>query len=149
MRLRAETDVAAPAGTVWRRLADPAALEGAATARGADVARLDGAGPVAPGAAWRIAFPFHGRPRSLTLRLTEVTAPETLSGVAEGEGLTGQAVVKIDPATPEVTRVTATVDLGATGFQGRLLLQTLKLMRGTLEAKMQDRLDRFARRVGG
>ena len=147
MRLSAQSDIRAPAAKVWAALTDVAAVERAGLKRGVDVTRVDEGGPVAPGAEWRIAFEFRGRRRSAVARLLAMDPDERIQAGVRGEGLESLAEAELVALSPGTTRLLARVDFGAVSFQGRLLLQTMKLMRGALQRRLEDRVDRFARRL--
>ena len=147
MRLTAQTDIRAPLDRVWAALTDVDAVERAGLKRGVDVTRVDEGGPVAPGAEWRIAFDFRGRRRTAAARLLRLDPDEVIQAGVRGEGLESLAEAELIPLSPTTTRMHARVEFAAISFQGRLLLQTMKLARGGLQRRLDDRLDRFSRRL--
>lgn len=147
MRITARQDVEAPIAEVFAQATDHAAFERQALRRGADVRRLDRAGPLAPGAAWRVGFAFRGREREAVIRVEGLEPPTRALATAEGGGLVARTALDLLALSRTTTRLTLTVEVEARTLASRLLLQGMKLARGSLGRRVEDRLAAWAREV--
>ena len=146
MKLNARTDVSAPADKVFRHLTDFERLEGVARERGADVERVD-AGTTPSEAHWRAEFPFRGRTRHTEGRVTSFEVDQQLAIKGESEGLTARMKVELVELAPNQTRVHTSIDLSPGTMKARLLVQSLKLARRSLERRLERRLKQFGRQI--
>lgn len=146
MKLKTRTDVAAPADKIFRHLTDFDRIEAAARARGAEIERLDDRTTPSQ-AAWRAEFPFRGRKRHSELRLIDLEPDEQLALRGESDGLTALIRLELVPTSTQTTQLSAIIDLSPATMKARLLLQSLKLAKSSLEKRLDQRLNRFARRV--
>ncbi|WP_375261286.1 SRPBCC family protein [Palleronia sp.] len=146
MKLSARTDVAAPADKIFRHLTDFDRIEAAARNRGAEIERLDD-GTAPADAAWRASFPFRGRLRHTEARVVDFEPDEQLALRGESDGLSARVRLELIPLSDRQTRISAIIDLTPATMKARLLVQSLKLARSTLEKRMEGRLRRFGRHV--
>lgn len=145
MKVQQKVDIEASAEVVFARLSDVEAWERAAMRRGVDLtrtAKLDG--PAAVGMAWAARVPFRGKIRDITMSMTRLDPPTALGIEASGALVTAEIEVDVLDLGPRRSRVTLAVTLGAQGLSGKLLLQSLKLARGKIEARMKGQLDALA-----
>lgn len=143
MRFKSRKDIDAPIEVVFQRLTDFDQFERQALRRGAAVKRLS-AGPIAPGLAWDIAFTFRGKERRLRAELSEIEQPNFLSVDSQSSGIAGLTRLELVPLSPSRTRLSVTIDLSAKSLSSRLVLQSLKLARGSLEQRLDKRVATFA-----
>ena len=131
---------------------DHAGFERQALRRGADLRRTDRPAPgqegrLAVGASWRVLFPFRGREREALIRVDRLEPPHLAGAVVEGGGLLARSTADCLALSRGTTRLTLTVEVEARTFTARLLLQGMRLARGTLERRAADRLVGWAREV--
>lgn len=143
MRFSSRTDIEAPADFVFRVLADVDHWERAAIRRGAEVVRterprLGGAPGVDP--VWLIRFMFRGRERRITLRLGNVVPPERLGFSWVGQLFEGWGSVELIALGARRTRLTLVSEVKPKTLAARLILQSLRLARGKVRARMDRRL---------
>lgn len=146
MKLSARTDVAAPADRLFRHLTDFDRIETSAHGRGAEVERLDDRTTPAD-AAWRTSFPFRGKLRHAEFRVVDFEADEQLVLRGESDGLAARVRLELVPLPDQRTRISAIIDLTPGTMKARLLVQSLKLARSSLEQRLERRLQRFGRHV--
>jgi len=147
MRITTRQDIAAPIAQVFAEVTDATAFERQALRRGAEVRRLDRLPALAVGSSWRVAFSFRGREREAAVAVTRLEAPTLVSATIESGGLHGATVAELLALSRTTTRLVLTFDLEATTLTSRLLLQTLKLARGSLERRAEGRVATWAREV--
>lgn len=146
LKLSARTDVAAPADKIFRHLTDFDRIETAARDRGAEIERLDD-GTAPADAAWRASFPFRGRLRHTEARIVDFEVDEQIALRGESDGLSARVRLELVPLSDRQTRINAHIDLTPATMKARLLVQSLKLARSTLEKRLEGRLQRFGRHV--
>ena len=146
MKLSARTDVAAPADKIFRHLTDFDRIAASARGRGVEIERLDD-GTNSADAAWRTSFPFRGKLRHSEIRVVGFESGEQLALRGEGDGLTARVKLELVPLSDQQTRISAIVELTPATIKARLLVQSLKLARSSLEQRLEQRLQRFGHRV--
>jgi len=140
VKIEFRDDISAPAGFVFRRLTDFARHERQAMRRGAQVQRTDSGVEPGLGAAWEIVFDYRGKARQVRAEITEWTPPERLRIRGVSGGLDSVTVVDIVALSKTQTRVNVVSELSPNTLTARLLVQSLKLARGTVTARLQTRL---------
>ncbi|MBE2277492.1 MAG: SRPBCC family protein [Rhodobacteraceae bacterium] len=145
MKLTTRQDIEAPLDFVYAQLTDFESFERMALRRGAEVERLDPSPSPDLGMGWRLQFPFRGKTRNVTLRMTEL-APASLIGCEfESPMFEGQIRIDVIALAPRRTRMAITTDTRPVTMAARLLIQSVKLAKG----RVQDRLDRVSARLAG
>ena len=143
MKLSGREDIDAPIAKVWSVVTDFDALELLALRRGVEVSRTG----VVPAISWKTAFDLRGKRRKVQIRLQRLERPSHLgvsftSSPAEGSGL-----LELIELGPNRTRMTVSVEVKPRTLAARLLLQSLKLARGRVNKRFNQRLAQFARQV--
>lgn len=153
MRITASADVAAPIAEVFAAATDHEGLVRRALRRGAEVRRTDQPGSaadgsgLAPGAAWHASFPLRGRERRVEVHLARIEPPTLAEVLVEGGGLAARVTSDLLALSRDATRLTLAVDVGARTLPGRLMLQGMRLARGSMERRARERLAKWAREV--
>ena len=146
MKLSNRVDIEAPIDFVYAQLTDFAELERRARREGVAVAR-SGDGPVARGTAWIVRAEVRGRMREFTVTLVAMSAPEALRFDTRSEGLEVETTLELIALSPHRTRVVVGIDMRARTLTVRLLLQSLKLAKAKLDARLRKRLTRVAHQI--
>ncbi len=147
MKLSLRRDIDAPTETVFSEISTFDAIERRARARGIAIRRLDdGAGGPAA-ARWDLRFDLHGRPRQARAHVVLFAPDEQIALKADFDGISALGNVELQPLSADRTRLFGTVDMRPSTLGARLLIQSLKLARGSLERRLASRLDTFARRL--
>ena len=142
MRIEASAEAHAHVAEVRARLGDFAAIEAAARRAGVSVERVAEAPPT-----WRVGADALGSRREVEVRLVE-DAPERLRSEGEAAGVAGGVTIDLVPLGPDRTRIDLALEAEARSLAGRAVLAPAKLAQGRLEAKVQERLERFAASFG-
>lgn len=145
MQFATKEDIDAPIGDVFREVSNFAVIERMALRRGVEVRRLDDLPFPGAGAAWEARFRARGRKRTAHLEITEFTAPESLTCLTKVGGISATLVVTLIALSRNRTRISLATDLRASDLSSRLLLQSLKLARGTLTRRYHLRVAEYAR----
>jgi len=144
MEIITREDIEAPVDFVFGQVTDFQTFERQAMRRGADVKRRDRLPAPGKGSGWDVIFKFRGKDRRLAAEVTQFEAPVLLRLDTASGGIDGVTMVELVPLARTRTRLTTRTTLGATGLTAKLLLQSLRLARGTLTRRMQGRVASFA-----
>jgi carbon monoxide dehydrogenase subunit G len=142
MRFTSREDIDLPADAVFAALSDFEGFERMALRRGADVRRTGDC-------AWTIRFRFRGRERVLHSEIAQSDPPALLRTTGRSGGIDGVLRFDLLPLSPRHTRLTVDLDLSPTTLPARLMLQSLRLAKGTLTQRFKLRVERFARDLEG
>lgn len=141
MKFATRVDVEAPADEVFARLADFPGYVRKAEARGARV-RVT----AAPTFGWVAAFDWNGASRELKGEVVRFDPPRSFAAAMTAGGVEGTIEVEVLSLGPMRSQVHVAMEWRAVTIPGRLLLQSLKLVKG----KLDDRFDaRVAEIAGG
>lgn len=147
MKLTARTDIAAPIGFAYASLADHSAWEREAVRRGADVERPADMPLTGVGAGWRVRFRFRGRQRKVVLRIDELVPDERIAVSFEGQAMSGTSVMELTALSPGRTRLRVMLDMKPKTITARLFINTLRLAKGRVTARLEARLAQLATRI--
>lgn len=142
MEIISQTDVEAPQDFVFGAVADFNSFERQALRRGIDVSRLSDPGPVDTGARWRVKFEYRGRKWDVESHIAAFDRPGGYRILSASDGMDLETTVDLLALSRNVTRMTVTLKPRARTVVNRVFLQSLKLVRG----RVQEKMDGFARR---
>jgi uncharacterized protein YndB with AHSA1/START domain len=149
MKFSSHEDLEAPAQVVFAALCDHEHFQRTVQQRGVEMRRVDDRPEVGPGMAWEIDFKFRGRARKLRCSVTEVQAPERLCLFNESDGLTGDVVISVMTLAPNRSRLLVSVEMKPKNLSARLLLQSMRFAKGSLDRKFKSRLRDWAAKICG
>lgn len=135
---REEVDV--PRDFAFERFSDFTRYEQAARGYGADIRRVQGFTKVTEGVSWRGSAVIRGKTRGVEATVKRLARPETAQIETVVGGMNVVVDLDFDELAPEKTLVRATAKLKATTLGARLILQTVKLARKKIQAKIDSRL---------
>ncbi|WP_432254969.1 SRPBCC family protein [Limimaricola sp. AA108-03] len=146
MELSSQQRVAAPRDFVFAQASDFTAFERQALRRGIEVESRGG--PEALGRGWSASVPVMGREREIAAEIVGYAAPEDYTVRGESSGV--EILVRVETLPEEElghSRLGLSVTLAPRSMPGRLVLQSLKLARGSLETRLAGRLEGYAREI--
>ena len=151
MQFSSRIDIAASAEFVFASLTDFDGWEALARAKGAQIIRQDPAGRMqaGEGSCWEGSFIFKGKTRNGTLMLRESRASERLVIQADGRGIGGDLLVEITPIGAGRSRLSVQGELRPKSLAARLFVQSLRLAKGRVQAKLNKRVADYGRRLEG
>lgn len=144
MHFSSKTDIEAPMAFVHAALTDFDGWETAALRRGAEVTRTDKLRTPGPGMSWKTRFRFRGKERELDLRLTELEPEAKMAFTGNSKMLDGNMVLEMVSLAPNRTRLVGHVTVEPLTLGARLLMQSAKLARGKIQARINKRMAQMA-----
>lgn len=145
MQFRASEVVTGSIDAVFAQLSDMAQHERDALDKGIEVARLDKLPRPAPGMQWRIPFHARGRDRVAEVELVKFTAPTGMRFEGRVNGLLFESDMDCRVLDPEATEVTITTKLRAKSIPAKVILQSMKLARPSLNKQYRKRVRKSMR----
>lgn len=145
MKFSAKEDIDVPIDQVFQMVTNFDAIERAALRRGAEVQRLDQMQKPGVGMRWKAAFRARGRMRELQIELTTYNPPQQVQFHSLAQGLETDLVIDLVEMSRNRTRLSMQLDLRPRSIPARLLVQSLKLARASLNEKFHKRLADYAR----
>lgn len=147
MQVTGTEDVAAPIEHVFAELTAFDALERQAMRRGIDVRRqFRGLSPSA-GEGWEAYFKFRGKQRTATITLQTYDAPNMVQFGGASGGLETTTLIELVPLSPNRTRVSLVFKMSPKTLSARLLVQSFKLARSSINKRFKARMTHFAREI--
>ena len=146
MKFSTEQIVAAPRDALFSALTDFSRFERDAIKSGAEVHRTDTLTRPGEGMGWRARFDARGRTRELIAELDRMRIPGELIFAGKMSGMEGELAFTLTPIGPEKTRLEAELTLQARSITAKVLLQSLKLARGSVAQGFRQRVKAFCRR---
>lgn len=145
MKFSSKEDIDVPIDQVFQMISNFDAIERAALRRGADVERLDKLQQPGVGMRWSAAFKARGRMRELEIEMTAFNPPNQMQFHSVAQGLESDFVVELVEMSRNRTRLGVQLDLRPRSISARLLVQSLKLARTSLNEKFRKRIADYAR----
>ena len=140
MEFTSRDDIDVPIDQAFEMLTDFEQFERAALRRGAEVTRLDDLARPGVGARWQASFSFRGKPREMTIAITEYDRPNEIRLAAAVAGIDSEIRLELVALSRTRTRLNIWSGLKANTLSARLLLQSLKLARSTLTQRLDKRV---------
>ena len=147
MKFSTRSDIEAPIDHVFAEMSDFSNFERAAMRRGAKVQRVDKQDVIGPGMAWQAEFKFRGKLREVRIDLEDYEQPTLMSFAGKSAGLTGFCEIELIELSPKKTRMHLSFDLRPQTLSARLLVQSMKLAKGTIEKKFDARVADYAKDI--
>jgi hypothetical protein len=147
MKLTGKVDLEAPIAHVYAQFADHPAWEREARQRGIEVERPEGMPATGVGAGWRLWVPFRGGVRRVLLTMAEMTPHHRIAMTLDGQTIEGEMVLELLALSPTSTRLRLVVDVSPKTLAARLFLNTLRLAKGRVQARLDERLAGFGARI--
>ena len=145
MKFKTKEDIGAPIDFVFSVVSDFEGFQRQAMRRGAEVSRIDDYASPAVGMGWDITFPFRGKRREIQIVMTEYDPPYRMLFDSRMQGMGGAMVVDLMALSRTRTRMVLDVDLKPESLSARLLVQSIKLAKGSLDKRFKLRVAEFAK----
>lgn len=147
MNFAATQDIEAPAAFVFKHVSDFSTYERQALRRGADVRRRDTLSQPGVGMGWDVTFSFRGKDRTLSAEIVNFDDPNGYTVDSLSSGIDGTVVVELIPLSRSRTRLNVKIDLAAKSLASKLMLQSLKLAKGSLNNRFTTRVASMAKEI--
>lgn len=140
MKLSTREDIDRPIAEVFAAMADFEAFEKRITARGIALDRRPGAAPPETGAGWQAAVDWRDRRYDVVAELVSFDPGTGYAIESRFGGVVSLAVVDLVALARGKTRLFVSVDLTPTSLSSRLLIQSLRLTKGSLTKRFKTRV---------
>lgn len=114
---------------------------------GANIERLDDEISLNVGMKWAIDGNFRGKQRQVEVSLTQLIENELVSYASESKDVNATVDMKLEALSPKQTRFSIDMTPKANTISARLILQSAKLARKTLEKRVNRRFADFCQRL--
>ena len=149
MKFSSREDIEAPIRTVYQTVSDFDRFERQLLRRGVEIARDESVEAAEVGAKWQAKFSWRGRTHLVDAEMIAVDPDSGYSIESRSGGVVCMGVVDLVALSTTRTRLFASLDLRPTTLSSRLLIQSMKLGKGTLNKKFKARVAEFASRIEG
>ncbi len=147
MKFSSRQDIEAPLDFVWQQVTDFAQYERMAMRRGAEVERVDHLRAPGAGMGWRIRFAYKGKPRRVLLRIVEFTPNTVLDFDLDSPSVAGGIRLELLALAPKRTRIQAVAETRPKTIAARLLIQSLRLVKGRTQRKLDGQMEKFGKLI--
>lgn len=144
MKFSTREDIDAPVEQVYQAIADFDGIERRILRRGIDLTRDESCPADQVGARWKANFKWRGRPYQLDAELVEMTEGQSYAIESRVGGLECMGVVDLVALSKARTRLLVSLDLKPTTLSSRLMVQSLRLAKGSLNRRFKARVAQFA-----
>lgn len=144
MKFSTREDIDAPIEQVFQAVTDFDGIERRILRRGIDLTRDETSAQVQVGARWKANFKWRGRAYQLDAKLVEMTDGQCYCIESHVGGLQCMGVVDLVPLSKSRTRMFVSLDLKPTTLSSRLMVQSLRLAKGSLNRRFKARVSQFA-----
>jgi len=148
MKFSTKEDVEAPIDAVFDMLSDFEGYERAAMRRGADVQRVDSLTQPGVGMTWQAAFDLRGKRREIELEMVTYDRPSEIVLESTSPGLIGEVSFELMPLSRSSTRILVQTEIKPLNLSARLMVQSMKLAKGSLTKKYKQRISDYAKGMG-
>jgi uncharacterized protein YndB with AHSA1/START domain len=145
MEFSTREDIEAPLDRVFAQATDFDQIERQAMRRGAEVRRLSGdhAAPAA-GMGWLASFRFRGKTREAEVTLAEYDPPNRMVYQTVIGGLETRSTIDFVALSRSRTRVGVKIELLPRTLSARLMVQSMKLAKGTIDKRFRVKMAEYA-----
>jgi hypothetical protein len=143
MKFSTRTEVNTPVEDAFAAFADFDTFARLAEARGARMERLPG-----EVFAWRARFEWNGAAREVKGDIVRFEPPRGYAAAMIAGGLEGDLEVEVTPLSAGRSQVRVAMEWRPVTMSARVLLKSLKLVKGRLDARFAARVDEYAARIG-
>lgn len=147
MKFTANEDFEAPQGFAFTRVSDFDGFERLAMKRGVDIVRTDDLPDVGVGMMWRVLAEFRNKSRRINLELVEFDPDNEMRFEAKASGMDLTMQVDLIPLSATRTRLAVELEAKPQTLSARLVIQSMRLTKGSLNRRFRNRIRTFARDI--
>ncbi|MEP5762077.1 MAG: SRPBCC family protein [Litoreibacter sp.] len=144
MKFSTKEDIEIGIDDVFTMLSDFDGYERAMMRQGIDIARTDTLSEKRVGASWRAAGVLRGKRRVFDIEMFEYDRPSTMKFRAISTGIETKLSVELVELSRNRTRMRVQLDIKPKTLPARLLIQSARLTRNTLNRRFNKRIANFA-----
>lgn len=147
MELVTTYELNAPADYVFARITDHADFEALLMGYGANIERLDELDSLGAGMKWAIDGSFRGKERSVEVELTDIKPSEFIAYRSVSKDVNAEVAMHLEQLSGNRTRFSINIAPKANTISARLILQSAKLARKSLQKRVNTRFADFCTRL--
>lgn len=147
MKFSTREDVEVPIDQTFGIICNFDAYERSAMRRGAEVQRTDSLTRAGIGMKWRAAFKMRGKMRDIDLEMVGYDKPNELRVLSSSNGIDGAGQIELVALSRNRTRISVEFELKPTNLSARLLVQSLKLAKNSLNNRYKLRIAEYAKSI--
>jgi hypothetical protein len=144
MQFSSVQDVNAPLDFVFQQMSDFESYESYGLRTGADVERSDNLTEKAAGMMWDVSGDFRGKRRNLEIELIDYRPDNLLKFFIKSKGVEAIATMESMALTRKQSRIKVTTLLKPKSISARLILQSAKLAKSSMNRKFNHRFWTYA-----
>ncbi|MCY4178932.1 MAG: SRPBCC family protein [Litoreibacter sp.] len=144
MKFSTKEDIEIPVEDLFEILSDFDGFERVAMRRGAEVIRATGTQPVSEGQVWHFQARFRGRLRVFDVTLATLEQSERFIYEAVSDAVKARFVMELVSLSRKRTRLRVELDVRPKTLPARIVMQSAKLARSTLNRRYKTRIAHFA-----
>ncbi len=144
MKFSTKEDIEAPIDAVFEMLCNFEGFERSAMRRGAEVQRVDTLTTPGVGMMWNAVFEMRGKRRELQVEMVTFDRPNDIVLESTSPGLVGRMSFELMALSRGRTRLGVELDVKPLTLAARLLVQSMKLTKGTLTRRYKKRVAEYA-----
>lgn len=144
MKFSTKEDLEMSIEEVFEMLSDFDGYERAIMRRGAEIARTDNSITKGVGMAWDARVKLRGKMRKFQVELVEYDTPNQMQFQAKSKNIEASFLVELVALSRARTRMRIELDARPQTLSARLLMQSAKLARNTLNRRYKTRIAHFA-----
>ena len=145
MKFSSREDIEAPIQDVFDFLCDFNSFERQAMRRGAVVQRVDKLRDPGLGMTWDVSFNLRGKKRDVRLTMRDFAPPTNIGLAAKSQGIDGSFVIELIALSRTRTRMSIALELKPMNLSARLLIQSLKLAKSSLNKRFKLRVAEYTK----
>lgn len=147
MQFSTQQDIEAPIETVFENLTCFELFERAAMRRGVEVRRKDSKTTFGVGTQWDVRFMLRGKERDVAVEIATCVPSTDLVVALLSDNIAGAVRCELFSLSKTRTRVAVVTELTPKTLPARLIIQSLKLTKSTLNQKYKARIAEFAAEI--
>ena len=144
MKFSTKEDLEIGIDDVFEMLSDFDGFERKIMRHGVDVIRLDQLGTTAVGAKWRAKADFRGKMRDFQVELVTFDRPNEMIFKTESGGMSAKFTVELVALSRNRTRMRVELDIKPKTLPARLLMQSARLAKNSLNKRYKTRVANFS-----
>lgn len=147
MRLKAIHQIKAPKDYVFERISDFDSFERYIHEIGGTADRTDDVAGIQPGMSWHISGTFRKKHREVDLTLDHFHPSDKIKYAVETENMNAAIFFELSDTAAGETELALFIDPEARNISARLVLQSVKLAKKTIEKRITSRIEAFGNRI--
>lgn len=147
MQMETKCNMNVPIEFAHAQLVDFAEFEVLLLGAGANVTRLDNVTQTGPGMKWLVEGNFRGKDRAIQLEMTDYKECESIEYFSTAKEIDAEISLNLIQLAKNETRLKFTIKPSPNTISARLILQSAKLARKTLQRRLDNRIENYAESV--